>query len=287
MDVSAILRERISREGPISFEDFMETALYHPEFGYYRGGRDPFGREGDFHTAVQLPAFGMLLRSIFESWTPHRTIADIGAGRGELREAFRNWRYLPVEYGDPLPHPFDGIVVANELFDALPCRAFGEHGESRVTIAAESFAWTEAPVREECPRAKEMLRAMARSLRRGFLLVIDYGYEEREREIRFPNGSLMTYEKNFAGENVFDAPGRRDITCHVNFTRLIEDAELAGWKLRSMESLRSFLLRAGEEAIAEAQRADPERLKTVLFGFGERFDAIVFERLQTLDENAV
>jgi SAM-dependent MidA family methyltransferase len=279
VDASAILRERIAREGPISFEDFMETALYHPQFGYYRSGRDPFGCEGDFFTAAQIPAFGILVRTILESWTPFRTIADIGAGRAELREAFAEWRYIPVEYGDPLPETFDGVLIANELFDALPCRAFGANGEARVEWIGGRFAWTESPIREECPRAREMLRAMARSLRRGFLLVIDYGYEEHERERRFPDGSLMTYKKNFAGEEVFDSPGLRDITFHVNFTRLVEDAEQVGWRLRAKESLRSFLLRAGENAIEEAGRADRERLKTLLFGFGERFEAIVFERL--------
>jgi hypothetical protein len=57
--------------------------------------------------------------------------------------------------------------------------------------------------------------------------------------------------------------------------------------LRAKESLRAFLMRAGERAIEAALRADGERLKTLLFGFGERFEALLFERLQTLVENEV
>lgn len=264
----------------------METALYHPECGYYRRPRDPFGRGGDFYTAAQLPVFGRLLRAVLETLTPWRTICDAGAGRAELREAFGGWRYLAVESGGPWPEPLDGVIVANELFDALPCRAFGAAGEARVAFDGTRFVWTQRPVREDCPRAAEMLQAMARTLRRGLLVVIDYGYEEPEREFRFPQGSLMSYRKHVADEDVLATPGERDITFHVNFTQLIQDAERAGWRLRRKEMLRTFLLRAGENAFEEARRADSERLKTLLFAFGERFDALVFERRETLAENA-
>lgn len=287
MDLAGILREIIQRDGPVSFETFMETALYHPQLGYYRRPQDRFGRRGDFLTAAQLPSFGILVRAALEMLTPHRVVADIGAGRGELGEAFSGWTYIPVEVGEAFPEPFDGVLIANELFDALPCRAFGPSGESLVTLAGDRFVWTQPPVREECPRAAAMLEAMAGSLRRGFLVVIDYGYEERERALRFPHGSLMTYKKHLAGEDVLDSPGDRDITFHVNFTQLISDAGRSGWRLRSKESLRAFLMRAGERAVEEALRADGERVKTVLFGFGERFEALLFERLETLDENAV
>ena len=57
-----ILRDQILRSGSMPFSQFMEAALYHPEFGYYRRGRDPFGRDGDYYTAEQLqPVFGILI----------------------------------------------------------------------------------------------------------------------------------------------------------------------------------------------------------------------------------
>src|SRR5262249_807617 len=86
------LRSRIHRDGPISFYDFMETVLYHPEFGYYSSPRDPIGREGDFYTSADLdPIFGKLIARKFaqmaaEIAVPPEafTIVELGAGRGLL-----------------------------------------------------------------------------------------------------------------------------------------------------------------------------------------------------------
>src|SRR5215510_8043065 len=86
------LRSRIEREGPISFRDFMEEALYHPEFGYYTSSRNPLGREGDFYTSSDLdPVFGKLLASRFRQMASSLdipddsfTILELGAGRGLL-----------------------------------------------------------------------------------------------------------------------------------------------------------------------------------------------------------
>src|SRR6185436_11838029 len=105
-----LLRDRIAREGPIPFREFMETALYHPEHGYYRRARDPFGRSGDFYTAEQLqPVFGILIaariREMFvEMGSPADfTVVELGAGRGEMAEALGEWRYIPVESGGDVP----------------------------------------------------------------------------------------------------------------------------------------------------------------------------------------
>jgi len=60
--LAEMLRGEIRRDGPISFARFMDMALYHPEFGYYRRPHDPFGMHGDFYTAEQLqPVFGILI----------------------------------------------------------------------------------------------------------------------------------------------------------------------------------------------------------------------------------
>ena len=86
------LRERIRNEGPLSFRDFMEEALYHPEFGYYNSTRNPIGRQGDFYTSSDLdPIFGKLLARKFAQMasalgvSPEAfTIVELGAGRGLL-----------------------------------------------------------------------------------------------------------------------------------------------------------------------------------------------------------
>src|SRR4029434_9487242 len=86
------LQSRIRREGPISFRDFMEEALYHPEFGYYTSARDPIGRQGDFYTSSDLdPICGKLLAKKFGQMADALgiapelfTIVELGAGRGLL-----------------------------------------------------------------------------------------------------------------------------------------------------------------------------------------------------------
>src|SRR2546421_13129931 len=99
--VAEILRDEIRRSGPISFHRFMDAALYHPEFGYYRRPRDPFGTRGDFYTAEQLqPVFGILIaeriRQLRERMgaPPEFTVVEAGAGRREMAEAFRDFPYI-------------------------------------------------------------------------------------------------------------------------------------------------------------------------------------------------
>src|SRR5262249_37273985 len=105
-----LLAARIEREGPIGFLEFMAEALYHPTYGYYRRARDPFGRDGDFYTAEQIqPVFGILvaqqIRSLARAMgdSADFTVVELGAGRGAMAEAFREWTYIPVEYGQALP----------------------------------------------------------------------------------------------------------------------------------------------------------------------------------------
>src|SRR5579872_3863359 len=150
--VGEILAAEIRRGGPISFRRFMEAALYHPEHGYYRRARDPFGKEGDFFTAEQIqPVFGILLaarvRQLYRAMGEPQdfTVAELGAGRGEMAEAFGEWRYVPVEIGAALPEHFRGVVFSNEFFDALPVEAAifqdGAYREQRVALDGDRFAW--------------------------------------------------------------------------------------------------------------------------------------------------
>jgi len=80
----------------------MDVALYQPECGFYRAGRDPFGRAGDYYTAEQIqPVFGILVaarvRQLHEELGEPAdfTVVELGAGRGEMAEAFSRYRYCP------------------------------------------------------------------------------------------------------------------------------------------------------------------------------------------------
>lgn len=318
------LAARIRREGPILFSEFMEAALYDPEHGYYSGTRrlhhEPTGVSGDYFTATQLqPVFGRLMRAEAEAIRRQLglpdgcTLADWGAGRALMAEAFSGFRYVAVEAGTPRPEPFEGIVFANELFDALPVdivrggrgpmrlqrvgwsdgsfvRIDGEpppdpwreYAERLARFLADCDEWEiELPVRMDAALAE-----IDASLARGALLVIDYGYTEREI-VRFPRGTLMSYRRHLATEDVLSDPGGRDITAHVPFTRLAEAAAARGWKAGRLENLASLLLRAGQadqfaSALAAEDPAEAQRLrlqlKTLLFGMGETFRCLRLEK---------
>lgn len=276
-----LLRSEIERSGPLSLERFMQVALYHPEHGYYRRTRDPFGRGGDFFTASQLqPVFGQLIRAVLEAHTGLRTIVDVGAGRGEMFAAFQApWNYQAVDYGELLPTGIEGVVFANELFDALPCRAYDATGqEARVTFQAGRFAWTATPVREESPGMAALMGQMASSLQRGMMLLIDYGYRAQEYPRRFPQGSLMAYRHHQAHADILAHPGEQDITAHVNFSRLIELAQAHGLRVVRDQRLSALLLEVGERALAQAAAESTGTLKTLLFGMGDSFDTLLLER---------
>jgi SAM-dependent MidA family methyltransferase len=297
MSVAELLRAEIARHGSIPFSRFMEVALYAPEGGYYR--RDRFGRAGDFYTAEQLqPVFGMLLRR----WCEQQGIARVvqpGAGRAALAETFAGLEYTPIDiaYG-AWPEGFGGLVLAHEFFDALPVDVAERCGEGwrerRVGVSGDGFVWTPGaaiPVGEveEGIAVVEVPVGMERELRRiagrmvsGHLLVLDYGYTQRE-QIRFPQGTLMSYRQHRAVDDVLRDPGEQDITAHVPFSGLAAAAAPYGLELVRSESMGSFLLRIGEadefgflELEANAERR--LQLKTLLFDLGETFRALWFEK---------
>jgi SAM-dependent MidA family methyltransferase len=317
-ELAALLKREIESEGPIPFRRFMEAALYHPEFGYYTGPRDPFGRDGDFYTASQLqPVFGRLVRRAISALRDEMgapgdfRVVEPGAGRGEMEPALRSFGYTGIDAARGVwPARFRGVVFANEFFDALPVdaarRTPSGYREMRVTWQDEHFAWNEgpeltgadlayaetnAPEAEgawfEIPRgAFEEAARIAASLEDGFVLAFDYGYSRRET-IRFPRGTLMSYRRHRALDDVLAEPGKQDITAHVPFDALSDRFAAVGLRRLRIESMASFLLRAGErDEFAEALEAVSEeetrrlrlQLKTLLFGLGESFRAALWRK---------
>jgi SAM-dependent MidA family methyltransferase len=241
--------------------------------------------------------------------SPHTgDVVELGAGRGEMAEAFREFRYAPVELGrGQLPPSLDGVVFSNEFFDALPARLFEgvNDGYREVLVGwnGTRFDWTTGlPATGACARyldafappprpgllveagldALEWLERIAATLRSGYVLTIDYGYSRTEAA-RFPLGTLMSYQRHTASEDVLESPGERDITAHVNFTALQEHGSRVGLETVRFETLRQALLRTGEPdqfeaALAAGTAEEPRRrlqLKTLLFGLGETFRVLV------------
>jgi SAM-dependent MidA family methyltransferase len=321
-----LLAAEIERGGPIAFRRFMEVALYHPQHGYYppRLGRsgDPFGREGDFFTAEQIqPVFGILMaarvRQLYRAMGEPADfiVVELGAGRREMAEAFGHWPFVPIDIDSgELPEKFHGVVFSNEFFDALPVDVAlvqeGEWRERRVGWRDGRFAWeTAAPVSPELGdylarfgpgpeegriaevnlSALEWLERVAGRLESGYMLTIDYGYKRTEL-LRFPAGTLMSYRRHRAADDVLLDPGERDITAHVNFTALEEHGAAHGWRTERFETLAQTILTAGEAdqfasvlRVAEESEALRRRLqlKTLLVGMGETFRVLLQRREST------
>lgn len=320
------IHEEISARGPMPFARFMELALYDPVLGYYSRARDPFGAGGDYFTSSQLqPVSGRLLARRIAAWKSELgdpedfTVVELGAGRGEtareIRNRLPNIRYIEVELDrGALPDRFTGVVFSNEFFDALPVHVVrrSESGlkEAFVSAQGERLVWLEGPpsspaleryVERFAPtltpeqtlevnlQALEWLDRSARSLQRGFVLTIDYGYTAEEISAgRFPDGSLMSYRRHLALNNILAEPGERDITAHVNFTALSTYGESLGLRSAPLQTQAQFLLSIGQtDEFRSALQADNEqqaqqnrlKLKMLLFGMGETFRVLVQERV--------
>jgi SAM-dependent MidA family methyltransferase len=309
------IRSEIEALGPISFERYMELALYAPGLGYYVRGRDPFGVHGDFYTAEQIqPVFGILIAQFIATLKRRAgdpagfRVVELGAGRGEMASALAPFGYTAVEAErGALPERLRGVVLANEFFDALPVRVAvrrqGVFREMRVAFSNTRFVFVDGPpcggpmleylqryypnvhegsVVEVHLRGLDWIGRIARALD-GFLLVIDYGYTAREW-IRYSSGTLMSYLRHSASEDVLAQPGERDITSHVPFTVFEKHAQSCGFSIESFGTLARFLLDAGQQdQFAAALQASGEKeairrrmqLKTLLYGMGETFRVLV------------
>ncbi len=296
--LAEILRDRIRLGGPISFRDFMDAALYHPLLGYYRRPRDPFGKHGDFFTAEQVqPAYGKLVAALLLRLGVEGTVVELGAGRGEMAAALSDFDYRVVDFGlGEMPERFRGAVFSNEFFDALPVHrvvwAGGEPRESLVGWNGSRFEWVtgeragaevadyverylDNENRESAEVNLEALRWMeriARALERGWVVTVDYGYTRAESK-RFPAGTLMSYRRHAATEDVLADPGEKDITAHPCFTALETHGASCGLIRTRFSTLQNSLLE-----VADVERMDAKermQLKTLLFGMGETFRVLV------------
>lgn len=305
-----IANEIIAAGGWISFGRYMEAVLYAPSQGYYTAGARKFGSAGDFVTAPEMTglfgqALALQLQEIMRRSSPR--ILEVGAGSGRLAAdlllALERLDYLPeqyqildistelrqrqqetiataaphllhlIEWLDRLPEAFSGVVLANELLDALPSEivAWRENGifNRGVTIDAEGcFTWSERPamgallaaaveIGQQCQlppgfeseislAARAWTAEWAHRLACGALLLIDYGFPRREfYHQQRGRGTLMCHYRHLAHTDPFYLPGLQDVTVHVDFTAIIAAAHSAGLDLLGYTSQGQFLLNCG------------------------------------------
>jgi SAM-dependent MidA family methyltransferase len=185
-----------------------------------------------------------------------------------------------VAWLDTLPDTFSGAVVGNELLDALPVNIFAwrEDGifERGVALADGGFAWRERPatgallavaqgltfvsppyVSEINLAARAWVTEWGRILRQGALLLIDYGFPQREYyHPQRAEGTLMCHYRHHAHGDPFWLPGLNDITAHVDFTAIAEAGHDAGLDVLGYTSQAQFLLNCGLAQLLEAHQAD-------------------------------
>lgn len=307
-ELCRILADEIVRDGDMPFSEFMDRALYHPRLGYYRNGGQRFGAGGDFVTAPELGGLFALglsrhLAVAAERLGPDWVLLELGAGSGALARDLlaalpqppATYRILEtsaalrqvqsetlagldpalrerVEWVDTPPsEAFQGVILANEVIDALPAALFGitedAPVEYTVGVDGDAFAWRTAPPRpriaaavdellaklpqplpagyrsEIRPDLPAWLAAISQPLARGWLCLIDYGYARHE--YYHPTrkaGTLTCHYRHRAHFEPLWRPGLCDITAWVDFTALGETAEALGLTVAGFVSQAEFLL---------------------------------------------
>jgi len=286
--IDRLRREIAAAGGWISFARYMEMVLQ----VYY--GRDDrqFGARGDFVTAPELGSlFGRTLaRQLAQLDGP---ILELGAGSGALaatllkalqREyliletsaALRNRQAARlgerVKFIDRLPESFRGVIIANEVVDAMPVHAVGWRQQSIVERGvSENLAWEERPasgalleearkIAVPAPYDSELglagqawLRTLAGHLAEGVVLVIDYGFPHAEYyHPQRAMGTLMCHARHRAHGDPFERPGEQDITAHVDFSALAHAAREGGLAVLGYATQAQFLVNCGiTEVLAE------------------------------------
>ncbi len=338
--------------GWIGFDRFMALALYTPGLGYYAGDLPKFGAlpgsGSDFVTAPEMtPLFGQTLAvQVGEAMKRTGTdeVWEFGAGSGalalQLLDALGDQvqRYTIVDLSgslrarqqakliahahklrwvDALPEKFSGVVVGNEVLDAMPVQLLARHGgqqggvwhERGVVVAEDgSFAWADRPTDLRPPIAIEgpqdylteihaqgegFIRTLADRLERGAAFLLDYGFGEDEYyHPQRHMGTVMCHQGHLADGDPLVEVGRKDITAHVNFTAMALAAQEAGMQVLGYTTQAHFLINCGllskMELLAQVERATAAKLimehemgelfKVLALGAGDAWEPVGFAR---------
>jgi len=304
-------------QGEMPFVEFMQQALYAADFGYYSKGLAKFGAAGDFVTAPEIsPLFAQTLALQCEEILieiPNAQLFEFGAGSGrlcvDLLRQLEKMNRLPCCYrilevsGDlrqrqqalvqqEIPHlaaciewldnwpetSFNGIIVANEVLDAMPIHRFLRQNDSFYesmvlfneqgdlveqfkpcqNVRLLDYLTKELPSLES-PYLSEVnlfiegwIKQCADMLETGVIFLIDYGFPRHE--YYHPDrkqGTLMCHYHHQAHTNPLVYVGEQDITAHVDFTHVAEAADAAGLMVSGYTSQAAFLLANGLLSLLE------------------------------------
>jgi SAM-dependent MidA family methyltransferase len=301
--------------GSISFAEFMHYALYAPGLGYYSAGARKFGADGDFVTAPEIsPLFGRVVAKqcapvLRETGTA--SVLEFGAGSGtlalEMLRTLQELDAMPAEYRilevsadlrerqqrllynalpdyaerivwlDRMPQAHRGVVIANEVLDALPVERFMRRRNAvyqlRVAEEGGEFVFVDEPAPDILVRAVEAIERdlggalaenyvsevslaapawladVAGMLEHGLVLLFDYGVSRREYYAADRSeGWLRCHFRHRAHSDPLILPGIQDLTAWVDFTAVAEAAAGSGLQVLGYLSQAQFLLAGGIEA---------------------------------------
>ena len=274
----------------MTFADFMDLALYHPELGYYRRdvARVGYGGDTDFYTAsTSGKVFGEMVvaacTTLLNNAAPADfTFMEIGAEpeSGVLKEVAHPFGATKtVRVGEPIQITGRCIVFSNELFDAQPLRRFVRRGEiwrelgvalredqlHEVELPAIAENWLPAAAPEgyifDAPRAATDLAALiAAQPWTGLFVAFDYGKSLRELAGETPAGTVRAYYKHTQPNDLLARPGEQDLTGHVCWDWL-QDALVGGdFQSSTVESQEAFFIHHAGKFLAKAMAAEANRL---------------------------
>jgi len=312
--------------GRISFAQFMKMALYEPRLGYYSAGSQKLGPAGDFVTAPEIsPLFSRCIaRNCLPVLQQHGgNILELGAGSGvmaadilleleclsclpdrymilELSADLQEKQQQTLEQRAPhlmerivwlrqLPPPtFIGVVLANEVLDAMPVHRFRIRGdqclETYVIWLDDEFQFVDDTCSEEALHVairhamenitscqdyvseinlsvRPWMASLYTSIKKGAVILIDYGFPAHEYyHPERSEGTLMCHYRHRAHENPLILPGLQDITAHVDFTAVAHAGVDTGFSLVGFTSQAYFLMGSGlDEMMAELDPEDTKR----------------------------
>jgi len=355
---SSALQQRIADDirrsgGWISFARYMELALYAPGLGYYSGGAAKLGKDGDFTTAPEItPLFGKTLANLAAQLMAQTAprLMEFGAGTGRLafdiltelkargvavasyaivelsgelrgrqQELLRE--FPEVHWLDQLPATFSGVVLGNEVLDAMPVSLVvkTEDGwaERGLRLDSERLAYEDRPcpaslvqqipgaellpvgyLSEVHPQAQAFMHSLGAMLAAGdggCAILIDYGFPAAEYYLAQRDaGTLMCHYRHHSHPDPLWLPGLQDITAHVDFTAMAIAAVESGAELLGYTSQAGFLLAAGlgemlmrtspEEPAAYLRQTNAIQKLTSPAEMGELFKVLVVGKGAVLPE---
>jgi len=339
--------------GSIGFAEFMHEALYAPGLGYYAAGATKLGPAGDFTTSPEIsPLFGRVLAAQCTEVLQqrgHDHLLELGAGSGSLavallgklaeldclpahydilevsadlreRQQRRLQQEVPdaasrVRWLDRLPAGFRGVVIGNEVLDALPVERFRRDDallELRVTADDGAFAWHEAPASprlrtaveaiedrrgatfsrpytsEYSPGLAPFVEDVVGAVESGLILFFDYGTTTADYYAPARNGGwLRCHFRHHAHDDPLILPGIQDITAWVDFSAAAGAAHAAGADIAGYVTQAHFLLAGGiaDELAAgstdgrrQVELANQVKMLTLPGEMGERFKCLGLSR---------